>query len=292
MTPTQTYARQIQKIYPELTIDTISLNEDGQYNHVLIVNDALVFRFAKYDTSVKTLQREVTILSHIRSHVSLDIPHPQYHQLDRPIVGEAFMGYPLIPGIPLWDEFFQTIQDKAVLNRMAYQLGAFLSELHQIPARDLIPIDLPLSDTREEWLDVYARIQEKLFSLMRPDAREQVTALFETYLDTPRIHRFTPVLRHGDFGGGNIIFNPETQAISGVIDFAFTSLGDPAVDVAGLQFFGDDFFKASYQVYPEMGAYDERIQFYRGGAFVLLEALFGIEHGDDETLEDALEGYV
>ena len=291
MTPTQTYARQIQKIYPELSIDTINLNQDGQYNHVLIVNDALVFRFAKYETSVKTLQREVTILKHIRNHLSLNIPHPQYQQLDRPIVGEAFMGYPLIPGIPLWDEFFQSIQDNAVLKRMAHQLGTFLKGLHQLPAKDLIPIDLPVADTREEWLDVYARIQAKLFPLMSANARKQVSILFETYLDTPHIYQFTPVLRHGDFGGGNIIFNSEMQAISGIIDFAFTSLGDPAVDVAGLQFFGDEFFKVSCQVYPEMGDYEDRIKFYRGGAFALLEALFGIEHGDDEVLEEVLASY-
>lgn len=127
---------------------------------------------------------------------------------------------------------------------------------------------------------------------MRPDARKQVTALFETFLDTPRIYRFTPVLRHGDFGGGNIIYDPETQSISGVIDFASTGLGDPAVDVAGLQFFGDDFFQASCQAYPDLATYVERVQFYRGGAFALLEALFGAEHGDNEALEDGLADYV
>lgn len=291
MSVTQAYAQQIQKIYPELTIDTICFNEDGQYNHVLIVNGALVFRFAKYATSIKTLQREVMILKYIQDHLSLDIPSPKYQQLDRTVVGEAFMGYPLIKGLPLWDKFFQTIQDKAVLKRMAFQLGTFLRELHQLPGQALIRFDLPVCDTRDEWLDVYARIQAQLFPLMRPDAREQVTALFETYLDTPGIHRFIPVLRHGDFGGGNIIFDPQTQSISGVIDFAFTTLGDPAVDVAGLQLFGDEFFRVSCQVYPEMVSYDERIQFYRGGAFALLEALFGVEHGDKEALEDGLAPY-
>lgn len=175
---------------------------------------------------------------------------------------------------------------------MAHQLGAFLQELHQLPARDLIPVDLPISDTREEWLNVYTRIQEKLFPLMRPDAHEQVRALFETYLDTPSIHRFTPVLRHGDFGGGNIIFDPEMQSIAGVIDFGFTSLGDPAVDAVGLQFFGEDFFKASCEAYPELTTYVKRTEFYRGSAFALLDALFGIEHGDDEALEDGLSSYV
>lgn len=144
------YIQQIQKAYPDLIIDTISINDEGQYNHVLIVNDSLVFRFAKYETSIKTLQREVMILTQIRDQVSLDIPCPLYHQLERPIVGEAFMGYPLIQGVPLWDEFFQTIQDKTVLNRMANQLGTFLRELHQLPTKDIIPVDLPLSDTRQE----------------------------------------------------------------------------------------------------------------------------------------------
>jgi len=43
-----------------------------------------------------------------------------------------------------------------------------------------------------------------------------------------------PVLRHGDFGPSNILFDQATCAISGVIDFGSAARGDPAVDVASM----------------------------------------------------------
>ncbi|MCP4426075.1 MAG: phosphotransferase [Chloroflexi bacterium] len=35
---------------------------------------------------------------------------------------------------------------------------------------------------------------------------------------------YKPSLRHGDFGTGNILYNPQRQAISGIIDFGFAGL--------------------------------------------------------------------
>jgi len=38
------------------------------------------------------------------------------------------------------------------------------------------------------------------------------------------------VLRYGDFGTGNILYDPQTLTISGIIDFGFAGLGDGALD--------------------------------------------------------------
>jgi hypothetical protein len=40
--------------------------------------------------------------------------------------------------------------------------------------------------------------------------------------------RFQPVLRHGDFGPSNILFDATTRTISGIVDFGSAALGDPA----------------------------------------------------------------
>jgi len=294
----QDYTQCIRRTYPELDIESAYLNEDGQYNDVLIANEglagqeAMVFRFAKYTASLHTLRRETTILKSIRPHITLAIPNPIYHNLDTHMIGEAFVGYPMIPGKPLWQRLFQTMDDAIVLDRIACQLATFLRELHAISVADAVPIDLPLEDDPNTYADMYQRIRDKLFVYMRPDARAQVADHFESYLDDPELYTFKPVLRHGDFGTGNLIYDPGAQRIAGVIDFGFAGLGDGASDMAGLlSGFGQAFLDRCARHYPEIDVASRRIQFYYG-TFALQEALFGIENGDKEAFHAGIESFV
>ena len=139
---------------------------------------------------------------------------------------------------------------------------------------------------------MYRRIQQSLLAYMRPDAREQVTAHFESYLDDPDRYKFDPRLRHGDFGTGNIIYDPHGLSIVGIIDFANAGLGDRAVDFAGLHIsYGEAFYRQCYSVYPEMERALERAHFYRG-TFARQEALFGVENGDRQAFDGGMAAYV
>lgn len=288
----QAHIQVIQRAYPRLTItavDPIPL-EEGQYNLVLRVNDDTIFRFPRYDSSIDQLALECKILKAIQPYITVQVPDPIYIQLDTAVVGEAFMGYRQIPGHPLWPPRFRAIQDEEILNRLAQQIARFLHELHQIPIADLVDEEIPVCDTKEEWADIYGRIQAKLFPYMRLDACQTVAQHFEQYLIGSGFS-YQPCLRHGDFGTGNILFNPQEQCLQGVIDFDFTTFGDPAIDFAGLLTFGESFVRQMNQTYPELDSYWERIWFYRG-TFALIEALFGIENGDEEAFQSGIADYI
>lgn len=292
MAQIDTYVARIRTYYPELRIEEAVLNEDGQSNDVLIVNDQFVFRFARYLGAVATLARETAILQAIKPYVTLQIPEPTYQHFDAAVVGEAFVGYPMIPGEALWEEDFEDIDDSAILDEMARQVGTFLRELHCVPVAAAIAVELPIGDQRDHWADMYARIQQKLFPLMRPDAREPVARHFDSFLNNPHVYEYTPVLRHGDFGFGNIIVDPETSAITGVVDFGSAGMGDPAVDFAGVAVsFGLPFLEHCALIYPEITATISRVHFYLG-SFALQEALFGFENGDSEAFESGMADYV
>ena len=69
-------------------------------------------------------------------------------------------------------------------------------------------------------------------------------------------------------------------------------MGDPAYDFAGLlSGYGEGFLEYCAEVYPAVKVFMGRIRFYQG-TFALLEALFGIENGDEEALKAGLERYV
>jgi aminoglycoside 2''-phosphotransferase len=292
MKPQQAYEECIRQVYPDLAIESAHFNQEGQYNDVLVVNGALIFRFAKVPAALQTLRREVAILESIQEYITVEIPNPIYRNLEGVAIGEAFVGYPMITGKPLWRDVFRTIDDPEALDRLACQLATFLRELHSIPARQVVPIGLPIEDGLHTWTDMYHRIRKMLFAHMRPDARTLVADHFEAYLNDPHAYAFEPVLRHGDFGTGNLIYDPNAGRLAGVIDFGGAGLGDGATDMAGLlSSFGKAFLSRCARYYPEIEAASERIRFYCG-TFALQEALFGIENGDKEAFRSGMETFV
>jgi len=148
---------------------------------------------------------------------------------------------------------------------------------------------LPVLDTDAKCADLFARIREKLFQYMRPDAREWTERHFETFLNAKE--RFDLVLKHGDFGTSNILFDRQQRMICGVIDFGSSGLGDPAYDLAGLlSSYGEAFVRRCWRVYPEIESFMDRVRFYQG-TFALEEALFGIENGDPAAFKSGVEKY-
>ncbi len=287
----ESYLRQIRKHYPDLPVDTAILNQDGQYNDIVVVNDALIFRFAKVTESVKTLRKEIIILKSLQGQISLAIPNPIYNHAETNTVGEAFMGYPMIPGKPLLFHDIQSANHQA-RERIANQLSGFLYELHHISTHNVIPTEMPFCDTQEEWKQMYERIRAQLFRYMRPDACREVAKQFEAFIENANLYKFDPALRHGDFGAENILYDPDGQAIVGILDFGGAGLGDPAIDFAGIfASYGEEFYKQCCSFYPEMEQAMMRVRFYCQ-TFAFEEALFGIENNNQAAFENGIARFV
>jgi aminoglycoside 2''-phosphotransferase len=286
------YLQAIQRALRDLSIQSWEFIDKGQNNDVLIINGELIFRFPKYDEALAGLETETAILAGIREFLTLEIPLPIFNNLSGAAIGEAFVGYRQIPGEPLWLETFRGIRDNATREALALQLGQFLKELHNVPFEKVILCELPLYDTHEELSDIYARIRDQLFPMMRADACTWASRHFERFLNNALNFDYQPVLRHGDFGTTNVLFESKTERIVGIIDFGSTGLGDPAVDLAGLlSSYGEPFLKRMIKTYPELESFWGRVVFYQG-TFALIEALFGIEHGDPEALQSGIRDYV
>jgi aminoglycoside 2''-phosphotransferase len=285
------YLQSIRDTYPDLSIEPVhARRRDGQFNDILIVNGEIIFRFPRYPAGIKSLADEVLILSRLQGQVTLPIPNPIYTSQDGQPAGKVFMGYRMIPGEPLWRETLDAIDDDETRQRLATQLADFLRELHAIRPES-IGAGLPNYDGLDEWAKMYADIRNHLFPLIRPDARDWVRDHFEAFLNEPNLHTFRPALRHGDFGPSNILYDPGARTISGIIDFGFAGLGDPAADIAAASCYATPFFERLCGSYPEAEPMLERARFYRG-TFALQEALHGLLNDDRAAFRSGIADYV
>jgi aminoglycoside 2''-phosphotransferase len=285
------YLSALLRNYPELVVRSAVLNvDDGQFNDILLINDALIFRFPKYAGGVQALQQERSVLQTIQGRIGLRIPEPIYHSGTETIPARVFIGYRKIPGLPLWHPTLERISTGDVRERIARQLARFLADLHAIPSSVWDPT-WPIQDTPADWLAFFEEVEDKLFPFMREDARVTVSKRFSGYRADPALHDFEPALRHGDFGSGNLLYDPEEQRIAGVIDFGSAGPGDPAVDIASAATMGEELFSRFSRYYPGLDALLPRADFYRS-TYALMEALHGFNHNDHKAFRAGMELYV
>jgi aminoglycoside 2''-phosphotransferase len=282
----------------DITIESVE-ETSGQYNDLMIVNGEWVFRFPRYREGVARLQVETRLLLALRALLPLPVPVPVYQNFHPPVPGLATMGYKLLPGVPLSRDALAKIQEEDALNRAAGQLANFLRMLHAVPLYAVPPEvtgpDMRPRDSRAEWEQMYEEVRQMLIPAMQPEKARQVAEHFEAYLDTLALQKFDPCLRHGDFGGSNILWDPGQRVISAVIDFSACTVGDPAMDLASVSTLGDDVYRRIATQYEPDAARRygmvERARFYRG-TFALMEALEGLKNGDAQAYASGMEEYI
>ncbi|MBN2044543.1 MAG: phosphotransferase [Anaerolineales bacterium] len=265
----------VQKIMPELEINHFERIDEGLINDVAIVNQELVFRFAKNDGFAQILNLELDILDLVRPHLNIQIPTPVYR-------GPGSVVYPLVPGQALLRKTLLALGPSAQ-EKTADQLGAFLRQLHGV---DLTSVDWELPSTmapvtRRKWVELKARMEEKVYPLLLKHQITWVEDLFASVMDDPEAFTYTPRLIHGDLVPSHILFNPEQELITGIIDFGVSGLGDPALDIGTLiTNYGERFVQKMSLAYPEMTKLIRRARFY-AQAIELQWVLLGLETGDN-----------
>src|SRR5262245_33879903 len=275
MTELISYEERIRGIAPELVITTVQLNREGLLNDIVIVNDRLVFRFAKRGFGFKNLKEEANILRILHAYVSLQIPEPFY-------VTDDVLAYHLIPGEALRRDMLMKLSESDQ-QAIADQLAQFFKELHGVPVSEISDLKLPMADALmkyEGWVKVYQRIRERIFPLLQHHQRDWAVAHFESHLADESNFEYELKIVDTDISPYHILFDAQRKRINGIIDFGCAGLGDPAIDLGVVIYhYGESFMDRLYKVYPEAEAYLKRARFY-AGAHEIRWILTGIERDE------------
>lgn len=266
--------QRIQKMMPDLEIRSLEHNREGLINDIVIVNQELVFRFAKNDGYAQILNLELDILDLVRPRIEIPVPSPLYR-------GPGSVVYPILRGEALLRQQLLAM-NTAGRARAAEQIGRFLQNLHTTPL-EKVEWDLPTTMapvTRKKWGEIYARIKDKVYPLLLNNQVNWAENLFSRALDNPQTFEYAPALIHGDLAPYHILFDPAKGEITGVLDFGVAGIGDPALDIGTLiSNYGESFILQVGETYPGLDALLSRARFY-AQAIELQWVLLGIETED------------
>ncbi len=135
-------------------------------------------------------------------------------------IGEAYVMV-AVEGETLGKRIAQGEAFAAIRPQLARQCGEALAKIHAVPLEGLP--DLAHSSALDE-LDKYETVYRTL-GAKRPILEAAFRYLRER---APKLDR--PVLLHGDFRNGNIMFHPEV-GVAAILDWELVHIGDPAEDM-------------------------------------------------------------
>jgi aminoglycoside phosphotransferase (APT) family kinase protein len=127
-------------------------------------------------------------------------------------------------------------------NELSYLLGDLLGQIHCINL-DKIPATLLWYCPGDTWseqalaaFDTVATVVE----CMQPHLKELMAQCRKVLVDTRAwLEDVDDGFVHGDFGGANILVNPDDGSLAGVIDWEWAARADPDLDLARLHWLGD-----------------------------------------------------
>ena len=266
----QEHIKQIKTAIP-FEVASMKVHDGGDDFLVIEINSAWMFRFPRNDTSQKALEKEMRFLAKLKPLSPLPIPYYQY-------TGDDFAGYAKICGGQLSGELFQGLS-KNIREKVAEQLGSFLSALHNFPLDEAVKIGLT-----QGWNGVHHNnggvFLEKVAPLLSLSVRSKANHCMEEVLDSG----FTGRVIHGDLYLPDHVFFDESQNQLGVIDFADVNIYDPAHDFQCiLEIGGEDFFGSVMKYYD--GEKDEGV-LQRSKLRLLARPLFVAGYIFSNKLED------
>jgi aminoglycoside 2''-phosphotransferase len=238
----KTFTDKITSEFPDVKYASAKLITHGWDNHIVILDDAFVFRFPKNDEYLKKFKIEVTLIKYLEDKVNIPIPSYRYVAHD-----QSFGGYPLIPGEVLRPEIFQ-IQTDAVKEQMAIDLANFLTITHQTPKEVISELQVTNGSwSRPHVEKMYAEIKEKVYPTLSEKEVSWIEHQFQKYFSLKGEPRLTLV--HKDLHGDNMLFSQKNGKISGILDFADAEYGDSALDFSEFLDYGEDFMRMVFDRY-------------------------------------------
>lgn len=208
-----------KKQFPKEKIKSVQ-ERVGADHSVLEINHTWMCKSAHKQEGVVLLEREAKVLNLLQDKITTAIPVPLHYE-------ENFLVYKKIPGSPLIPYSFVRFGKKQQA-KLAFDVAVFIAELHnaltpeEIASLGLAPVDRTWSfealDANRHYL-AHSNELIELFDHIIENAKEDLQGTFE------------PVLIHNNMIFKNIIVDPLTGKLRGIINFTGVAYDDRLLDL-------------------------------------------------------------
>ena len=239
----------IRSIFPQIEHPRIQFLYHGTYN-VYLVEEQYIFRFPSIYHPPKRrreyVRREIKLLKLLKSHLSTPIPEPEFVDFT---IDTPFMGYRMIPGERFSKLYLNASPEQ--LRGLGEQIGHSVGEFHSIKESVLNSEagSFTPETYRSEQSAIFDRVQNEVYPQLSTNQREWTESIFNDFLEPDENFEFEPLITHCDLYTTNILVDPATLSLTGIIDFENIDLCDPALDFIFLRE-GVDLLKSLLRAYP------------------------------------------
>ncbi len=212
-------------------------------NFVYQTSDGSIVRFPHNDWVSDGFFRERKLLNQLNGRLGVSIP-----QISHFNEGPVFMTYKAIEGMVASRDVVSTLNSEC-RERFGVSLGAFMARLHGEP---IDQFDFLPRDYGEELL---RQLRQNAAEIGKRDPEGRIGGLIVETLeawDEVRNGNDNLVLLHQDLHGQNLICNPETGDLVGVLDFTLAWIGNPLWDFPEVYRCGADILEHTVAIYTEM----------------------------------------
>lgn len=267
-------------------VESIEVRQ-GQYADVVIdAGQDRVWRFPRYEEARNS---QPLWVERVRAARNLGLPAPEIlgGDLDAPL-GKSHVVLRYVRGVGLTDPAVADLPVEA-RQRLAEGLGELLRLL-----RNVDPTSWPAVG-RQSWHGRWAEFRQHVLDIVLPlltsagadRARAEVEWAVQAAECAPRPDAFV----HGDLGGANVLLEPSSGALTGVLDWDSAGFGDPAIDLAALSVsLPAPVFDMVMTRSPGLKTELERARAY-ARTFALQEAVFGLFNGEERAVQAGLASY-
>ena len=239
----------VHSCFPQIENPSVQFHYHGTYN-VYVVENKYIFRFpSTYHSPSRRreyVRREVKLLDLLRSHLIYPVPKPEFVDT---ATDYPYMGYKMIPGERLSIHSSNATPEQ--LRFVGTQMGRFIGGLHSLSENVLESEAGPFTPEayRKKHAETYYRIQKLVLPTLTNRQRDWAETLFHDFLDPDENFEFNPVIAHCDLYAVNILVDPVSFRVTGILDFENLDLNDPAADFIFLRE-GTGLLTSLIQEYP------------------------------------------
>lgn len=226
-----------KKQFPHEKIRSTQEREGTNYS-VLEINHTWMCKSAKTPEGLVLLEREVQLLTLLQGKITTAIPVPLHYE-------DNFFVYKKIPGSPLISYAYYRLGNKQ-RSKLLFDIAQFLKQLHTaLTPQDISSLKLTSTDLPWSIEKLHAHRHHLNENKDMAEVFDSIMKMYEEHQTEP----FQPVLIHNDMEIKNIIIDPLTGQLRGIIGFTKVAFDDPAYDLCMRHGNPIDYVKALSLVY-------------------------------------------